>query len=264
MLAAGGGAVGVQTMGKITAAQLVACFQRYVREGWGYVWGLNGQLYTQAMADKYKAERRRTSKHRDPATYWTVDCARWIGKMAADCSGGIVCAMREYNPGYGDRTADTFFNQCTESGKIKTLPEVPGLCLWRKGHIGIYEGGGYAIEFRGTDYGCVRTKVSQRNFTHWGRLRDVDYSNTNGQEDKPMDFEIRNPYLRGPAYEAMQTVLAADGYDLGKIDGIWGPKSRKAFDAFCVAHGGGTSLPDTLTVTVEAAGKTYKGKAEGA
>lgn len=163
-------------MATITAKQLVSCFQRYCAEKWGYVWGLNGELYTQAMADRYKAQKRSTSKWRDPATYWTEDCKQWIGRMAADCSGGIVSAMREYNPGYGDRTANTFYSQCTDKGPIKTIPETPGLCVWRDGHIGIYEGGGYVIEFRGTEYGCVRTKLSQRNFTNWGKLRDVDYT----------------------------------------------------------------------------------------
>ena len=74
-------------MSKITAQQLVDCFRRYCAEKWGYVWGLNGELYTQAMADRFKANRRSTSKWRDPTTYWTEDCKQWIGRMAADCSG---------------------------------------------------------------------------------------------------------------------------------------------------------------------------------
>ena len=163
-------------MSKITAKQLVGCFQRYCAEKWGYVWGLNGELYTQAMADKYKAAGRSTSKWRNPATYWTEDCKQWIGRMAADCSGGIVSAMREYTSDYGDRTANGFYSQCTDKGAIKSILEIPGLCVWRDGHIGIYEGNGYAIEFRGTEYGCVRTKLSERNFTNWGKLRDVEYS----------------------------------------------------------------------------------------
>ena len=37
-------------MSKITATQLVDCFRRYCAEKWGYVWGLNGELYTQSLA----------------------------------------------------------------------------------------------------------------------------------------------------------------------------------------------------------------------
>lgn len=161
---------------RITAAQLLAYFQRAVTEKWGYVWSLNGEFYTRQLAEKYHAAKRKTSSSRNPATYWLKDCARWIGKMAADCSGGIIGAFRSIHPTYGDRTADTFYSQCTEKGTIKTIPEIPGLCVWRKGHIGIYEGDGYALEFRGTDYGAVRTRLKDRDFTHWGKLRDVDYT----------------------------------------------------------------------------------------
>lgn len=147
------------------------------------MWSLNGELYTQALADRYKAIKRSTSSWRDPATYWTQDCKKWIGRMAADCSGGVVSAHREFDPKYGDRTANTFYSQCTEKGPIKTIPETPGLCVWRDGHIGIYEGGGYVIEFRGTEYGCVRTKLTERNFTNWGSLRDVDYSEAPAKQE---------------------------------------------------------------------------------
>ena len=171
----------------ITATQLVDYFRRAVTEGWGYVWSLNGQLYTRTLAQQYHDKRRSTSKSRNPATYWLKDCARWIGKMAADCSGGIVGAFRSVHPTYGDRTADTFHSQCTEKGTVKTIPEIPGLCVWRKGHIGIYEGNGNVLEFRGTNYGAVRTRLKERDFTHWGRLRDVDYSEKGGTAMNPND-----------------------------------------------------------------------------
>jgi len=100
------------------AEALVAYFRRAVDEGWGYVWGLNGTLYTKELAEKYKAAGRSTSKSRNPETYWTEDCKRWFGRMCADCSGGIVGAMRTVDPGYKDRTANTFYSQCVETGKI--------------------------------------------------------------------------------------------------------------------------------------------------
>lgn len=216
-------------MSKITAKQLVDCFRRYCAEKWGYVWGLNGELYTQAMADRYKASKRSTSKWRNPATYWTEDCKQWIGRMAADCSGGIVSAMREYNPSYGDRTANTFYNQCTEKGPIKTIPEVPGLCVWRDGHIGIYEGGGNVIEFRGTEYGCVRTKLAARNFTNWGRLRDVDYSAAPTKQEevklnlKTLLFTQNNCYKSGKRHTVKGIMVHSTGANNPKLSRYVGP-----------------------------------------
>ena len=74
-----------------------------------------------------------------------------------------------------------------------------------------------------------------------------------------MVFELTSPYQRGPAYEAMQTALNAAGYDCGKADGIWGPKSQAAHDAMVLAHS--PALPEGLTVTIEVGGVVYRGDA---
>lgn len=192
---------------QITAKQLLAYFRKAVDEKWGYVWSLNGELYSRQLAQQYHDRKRSTSSHRNPATYWLQDCARWIGKMAADCSGGIVGAFRSVHPTYGDRTANTFYNQCAEKGKIATIPETPGLCVWRDGHIGIYEGNGNVLEFRGTEYGAVRTRLKDRTFTHWGRLRDVDYSETPSQEKGGTGMNLKKLILVNNAcYKAGRTI----------------------------------------------------------
>ena len=60
-------------------------------------------------------------------------------------------------------------------GRIDTLPELPGLALYKKGHIGYYVGNGEAVEWRGFSYGCVLTRVADRPWTHWFRLPFIDY-----------------------------------------------------------------------------------------
>lgn len=218
---------------------IVEYFQKAVKEKWGYVWGLNGELYTQAMAEKFKRDRRSTSKWRDPETYWTQDCKRWIGKMAADCSGGIVGAIRSKNPSYGDRSANTFKSQFSESGKISTIPEIPGLAVWRSGHIGIYEGNGNILEFRGTEYGAVRTKVSSRNFTHWGKIKGVVYPSEETkvptQENKWVVkrlLKLTSPMMKGDDVKELQARLNPNGCNCGKVDGIFGNKTDAAVRAY--------------------------------
>lgn len=216
---------------------LVKYFQNAVKEGWGYVWSLNGELYTQEKADHYHKIRRSTSKSRNPATYWTKDCKKWIGKMAADCSGGIVGAIRSINPGFSDRNANTFKKQFTESGKIDTIPEIPGLAIWRSGHIGIYEGNGYGLEFRGTDYGCVRTKVASRDWTHWGKIKGVEYP---GEAANPAEtvwkvnrlLKLTDPMQRGEDVKELQTRLNSNGCNCGKVDGVFGSKTDAAVRSY--------------------------------
>lgn len=238
----------------MTVQKLIAYFQRAVTEKWGYVWSLNGEMYTREKAQEYHDKKRSTSSWRDPATYWLKDCARWIGKMAADCSGGIVGAIRTVIPGYGDRTANTFYNQCTDKGKIATIPEIPGLCVWRDGHIGIYEGGGNVLEFRGTEYGAVRTVLKDRNFTHWGKLRDIVY----GKEESTVAKIITKNLSFDGDVQTLQTALNALGYPCGTPDGKAGDKTLAGIKAFCEAHSTlGVTLPDALTLAVEIGGKKY-------
>lgn len=238
----------------LSAQALINYFQKAVDEKWGYVWSLNGELYTRAMAEEYHRIKRSTSEWRDPATYWLQDCARWIGKMAADCSGGIVGAMRTIGS-YKDRTANTFFNECTESGKISTIPEIPGLCVHRSGHIGIYKGNDRVLEFRGTEYGAVETRLSQRNFTHWGKLRDIDY----GEEVPIMGLIVVKDLIYNPTIKLYQEFLNVAGYPCGDADGKAGDKTIAAHGAFVAANGGSANiaLPDTITLAFEVADRRY-------
>lgn len=219
----------------VTNTDIVKFFQKAVKEKWGYVWCLNGVLYTQEMAEKFKKERKSTPRGRTYKTYWTEDCKQWIGKMAADCSGGIVAAIRTKIPNYSDRTANTFKSQFVECGKISTIPEIPGLAVWRNGHIGIYEGKGKVLEFRGTDYGCVRTELAGRGFNYWGKLKDVDYGDAKIDPTKWNVYRLlkyAKPMLRGDDVKELQTRLNVAGFDCGKIDGIFGKKTEAAVMAY--------------------------------
>lgn len=175
-------------MASITNLQLVAAFQQYIKDRWGYVYGAQGEQYTKELAQQWQSKGRSVPSGRDKNTYFTNDCSKWYGHRVADCSGGIVYTIQRHNKSFRDRTANGFKSQFTQSGKIDTIPEIPGLAVWRSGHIGVYEGNGYALEFRGTDYGCVRTKLSERNFTHWGKISGVTYVDSNN-----IDTSISTP-----------------------------------------------------------------------
>lgn len=43
------------------------------------------------------------------------------------------------------------------------------------GHVGIYVGNGEVIEARGHLYGVVKTKLKDRPWTDWGKLRWLEY-----------------------------------------------------------------------------------------
>jgi hypothetical protein len=215
------------------AQNMVDFVVRAKNEGWGYFLGGQGQVCTQEWLDSLVRAGKATQSYCNSAR-------RWIGRVVVDCSGLLVEAFRSENPAYGDRRADTFFAQCVESGKISTIPEIPGLCVHKSGHIGIYIGGGQVIEARGVAYGVVQTALKSRSWTHWGKLRDVDYSDVgggsgSGSEPQPVLPFILTRILKkgatGEDVKELQKALNAVGYSL-EVDGEFGPLTDAAVRAY--------------------------------
>ena len=60
-------------------------------------------------------------------------------------------------------------------GTMDTLPEIPGIALRFDGHVGVYIGGGYAVEERGFNYGCVKNDGFFPEVDALGAAALVDY-----------------------------------------------------------------------------------------
>lgn len=217
------------------AIDLVTFATKAYDEKWGYVFGGQGEIYTPELAMKWGAARQGGMA----PSYFLNTCKKWVGRRVADCSGLIIAALQSENPKYPDQASGTLFNRCNLKGAISTLPEKPGLCLWRPGHIGIYTGGGYAIEARGVAYGVVRTKVACRNWTHWGMLKDVDYDDSAATGTASASYiaiyrllAYRKPMLVGDDVQWLQKELNTREHSCGKVDGIFGTKTQSAVKSY--------------------------------
>ena len=124
---------------------------------------------------------------------------------------------------------------------MDTLPEVPGVALRFDGHVGVYVGNGYAVEERGFNYGCVRTRVKDRKWTHWYQLPFVDYGDavfTGGigvKADTPKtEYTLGTRTLKkgakGTDVKALQEFLMQLGYALPEYgaDGDFGNETETA------------------------------------
>ena len=132
----------------------------------------------------------RTERYRDDIANKKV-CADCVGLIKGyQWTGGgqgvleSIGTDKTFSSKYGshdcpDKSANGMFSYAKSKGcawgTIDTLPEVPGVALRFDGHVGVYIGGGYAIEERGFNYGCVKTQVSSRKWTHWYQLPFIDY-----------------------------------------------------------------------------------------
>jgi hypothetical protein len=161
------------------ATDLVKYAINAYESGWGYVWGTFGNILDEALLA--------SKMYQYPAEVGGKESTireKWMGHRVTDCVG-LIKSYSWFNPetltldyasnGMPDYGANQMYYSATKSGTIDTLPEIPGLALWCDGHIGVYIGGGQAIEARGTDYGVVKTNVADRSWTHWLQIAFISY-----------------------------------------------------------------------------------------
>lgn len=166
-------------------------------------------------------------------------------RMVCDCvglikgffwTGGGDGPNRYQSNNCPDTSADGMIRLCRETGPVPTMPEVPGLVLWRKGHIGVYIGNGKAIEARGFRYGVVETRVAGRGWTKWGRLPAGMLSCGGQAEETQADETVH--VARGMTGERVARVQAllikwnADALPVWGADGAFGPETQAALAAF--------------------------------
>lgn len=153
---------------------------------WGYVWGTYGNVLTRTLFD-YKKQQYPDGV----GNYADFIESHWLGRCTADCIGLIKgygwldtdsMTIGYATNGMPDYGADQMYQACknagtlnTDYGDISTMPEIPGLMLWKSGHAGVYIGGGYAVEAMGTQKGVVKTEVSGRGWRGWGKLPYINY-----------------------------------------------------------------------------------------
>ena len=161
------------------AADLVVYAIHAWESGWGYVWGTYGNVLTDSLFD-YKLKQYPDGV----GNYKDFIETNWLGGRTTDCVG-LIKGYSWFDPetltigyatnGIPDYGANQMYRSASVSGTIDTIPEIPGLAVWCNGHIGVYIGNGEVIEAMGTRYGVVKTKLADRNWTHWLEIEYISY-----------------------------------------------------------------------------------------
>lgn len=194
----------------------------------------------------------RTNRYKD-------DIAR--KKVCADCVGGCkgyawtnggqgvleaIGTNKSFASKYGgygcpDKSANGMFSYAKskgmEWGGMDTLPDIVGLAVRFDGHVGYTVGNGYAVEWRGFNHGCVKTKIKGRGWTHWYKLPFIDYNGGAAmapEEEIPLGSRLLRKGMKGGDVRTLQELLAQLGYALPKYgaDGEFGSETRDALRAF--------------------------------
>lgn len=115
-----------------------------------------------------------------------------IGERVHDCVGLIkgylwsetATSTPKYNSSQ-DVSANGMRGKCKIQGEISTIPEIPGVLVFFSGHVGVYIGDGWVIEAKGFNYGVVKTRLKDGNWTHWGKCPWIEYEVTAYPPAKP-------------------------------------------------------------------------------
>ena len=224
----------------LTSAQFVEYCKKVYAAGWVYWYGTVGYKCTKAL---YESKKRQYPSHYGSGR--TAGYMRDIehGKWCADCvgliksffwSGGVFEGPSKYASNHcPDTSANGMIALCSQTGNIRSIPDEPGLVVWKSGHIGVYIGGGYTIEMRGFDYDCVKRRVHDGPWTKWGRLPKSMLAYDGAALPEP-DPHVLRYGSTGEAVRELQEDLLALGYTLPAYgaDGDFGSETEKAVKAF--------------------------------
>lgn len=100
------------------------------------------------------------------------DCS---GLLKSYVMGGLENFMYDARR---DLNSLALYEKATKKGPIETLPEIPGICLYKKGHTAVYIGNGLVIESTDNpDFGdgVILTKISDRPWEQWYEMPWVKY-----------------------------------------------------------------------------------------
>lgn len=231
-----------------TSSQFVEfCLAVYAAK-WVYWYGTCGYKCTTSLFNSKKKQypshytsSRESGYKKDIAN--SSMCADCVGLIKAFFwKGGTLDGTNKYaSNGCKDTSANGMYQLCEEKGPISTIPDIPGIVVWKSGHIGVYVGNGYTVEMRGFAYDCVKRKVSEGPWTNWGKLPSSMLSYTDDVVEV-LTYNLGDRTLQngdeGDDVSELQTALVSLGYDLGTygsakngIDGEFGSKTTAAVKA---------------------------------
>ena len=108
---------------------------------------------------------------------------------AVDCSGLIYSYV-----GGGARVTEDMLYSSPESGNVSDgVPDIPGLGLWQPGHVGVYVGGGMAVDARDEISNVCYQSVSTKSWVMWFKVAGVSYSADAGVANEDQSEKNADP-----------------------------------------------------------------------
>ena len=204
--------------------------------GLPYWMGTYGNTATKTL---YEANKKRL-----PEYYIDDDFPKQFGKRVHDCVGLIKgyrwSATPTSAPVYNaaqDVAVSGLYDQCSRKGLLKSMPKIPGVCVFMPSHVGVYIGDGLVIEARGHAWGVVKTRLVDRGWTKWGMPDWITYDTEEEKETCTPTLPVLRQGMSGDSVKKLQLLLNGLGYSCGQADGDFGAKTLAAVKSFQIHFG---------------------------
>lgn len=200
-----------------TKAQLIKWAKKLLKAQTRYLYGFKYEKVTKAKLERFFKQY--------PAYYTDMKKAlalAYIGDMATDCSGLISSCTGNIRSSQNYHDTALYVIPVTPSYMNRNTS---GLATWKQGHIGVSIGKNLTIEAKGINYGVVQT--TNTGWTHYLYLKDIDY--TPDSIILPSSPVSEIIWLQ----DRLNSIL---NFGL-EVDGIWGPKTETAVQAFAKQTG---------------------------
>lgn len=182
--------------------------------------------------------------HRGP---W--DCAEFASWCAYQ-TYGIIFGTYGADPDTADAYSGKWYDDANRKGLTISVDEALGTAgafLLRKpnhhgiaiGHVAISRGNGSTVEAKSAASGVgIFGSASGRTWTIGCVLPDVNYDRAPipHTPDRRI-LKLTRPYLEGPDVRRVEQQLAALGYHVGNVDGVFDPKTEAAVLNFQAVKG---------------------------
>lgn len=223
----------------ITGVQLAEKAEAAYKDGWGYIPGTAGEMWTekkqQSLVAKYASDPVRYADHEHGAKIGS----RWIGRRVADGGGFVKQAAVQLGLKGIHRRSETMFDKdCKATGKIVKGQKIPiGALIFTGNHdrVGVLVSETCVCEAKDVSSGVTHTPLSNKKWVCWGLMKDVDYELVLGSRKTVLSSTF-GCGARGDDVRLMQELLAKDGSRI-KPDGVFGIGTLSAVKSFQKRHG---------------------------
>jgi N-acetylmuramoyl-L-alanine amidase len=181
---------------------------------------------------------------------WTGpwDCAEFASWCVFQATGKLFgCRPRAQGPDIADAYSGFWMEDAQKLGKLISIGQAsatPGAFLLRApeggavGHVVISIGDGKTVEAHSSKKGVIESKTEGRRW-HTGVLVPgitVKVEHAPKPPKRPaLVLRVRTPLMKGELVKDVQRRLKKIGFHAGPIDGVYGPQTAAAVQAFQVS-----------------------------